>query len=95
MINTVVRVGPSRRKIIINLNRRYAVASMFPADVAEATLIDEIADNIILHVGAESGRLCGISLSRIHAFVADWRTSGGVRSLLPILRRVATLSGGK
>ena len=78
---------PDGRKINLVVNRRHKIASLFVEDLKEATVTEELSPVLVIHFGKTSGLFCGLFILDVRAFIFDWHHLGGVRSVLPALRR--------
>jgi hypothetical protein len=80
---------PDGRKVNITVNRRHKTASLFVDDLKEATVTEELSPVLMIHFGKTSKTFYGLVISDVRAFIADWHLYGGVKSVLPALRRFA------
>jgi hypothetical protein len=80
---------PDDRKILIIINKKHDVATIFPDDLIGTTTTEELSPLVLLYFGADSHRFCGVGVTGVSAFMQDWGTSGGINSILPILKRFA------
>lgn len=80
---------PDDRKILMVVNRKHQLASLFPAELKEPLVAVALSPIMLLHYGKDSGKLCGITITDMDAFITDWECSGGIGSILPALRKFA------
>ena len=78
---------PDERTVSLKVNKKHKVASMLVEGLKEATTSEELSPLLSIHLGVDSGKLCGITIVGIGEFIQDWRDSGGINSMLPALRR--------
>ena len=80
---------PDNRKVVMRVNKEHKVASLFIDSVDELMDMEALSPELSIHIGQESKKLLGISVIHIGKFIFDWQYAGGVRSILPALRRFA------
>ena len=80
---------PDGRKVNIHVNRKTKVASLFVEDFKEATVAEKLSPVLLIHVGKGTKTFYGLIIMDMRAFISDWNLYGGVKSVLPALRRFA------